>query len=91
MLGLDRMLEIELIQAADSTAATSAADREAGGFQKLPGPDFALLRKLIKRHTQRLDRYACNMCGFQARQYYWQCPGCNSWETYRPLRLEEVQ
>ena len=91
LLGLDRMLEIELTQAVDSTSANLASNHEPRVFNLPPGPDFALLRKLIKRHTQRLDRYACNMCGFQARQYYWQCPGCNSWETYRPLRLEEVQ
>jgi len=91
LLGLDRMLEIELTQAVDSPSPNVASNHEPRVFNLPPGPDFALLRKLIKRHTQRLDRYACNMCGFQARQYYWQCPGCNSWETYRPLRLEEVQ
>ena len=91
LLGLDRMLEIELAQINPTPKASATVEQGTVDTDLVPGPDFGLLRKLIKRHTQRLDRYACNMCGFQARQYYWQCPGCNSWETYRPLRLEEVQ
>ncbi|HLR12910.1 MAG TPA: lipopolysaccharide assembly protein LapB [Burkholderiaceae bacterium] len=52
--------------------------------------DFDLLRRIIHRHTRRLDRYACQQCGFEARHYYWQCPGCNGWETYAPRRIEEL-
>lgn len=50
----------------------------------------ALVHQLVSRHTKRLDRFACRICGFQARQFYWQCPGCHGWETYRPRRLEEL-
>jgi len=50
-----------------------------------------LLQKLIARHTQRLERYGCRVCGFQAKAFYWQCPGCHGWETYPPRRLEELQ
>ncbi|UOD49807.1 lipopolysaccharide assembly protein LapB [Orrella daihaiensis] len=48
-----------------------------------------LLKRLVGRHTQRLDRYSCRVCGFQARAFYWQCPGCHGWETYSPRRVEE--
>ena len=82
LLGLDRLLEVELATSPEGTGAL-------GGV--IDGPDLALLRRLINRHTQRLDRYACRSCGFQARRYYWQCPGCNSWETYKPRRLEELE
>jgi lipopolysaccharide biosynthesis regulator YciM len=53
--------------------------------------DTVLLQKLIGRHTQRLERYGCRVCGFQAKAFYWQCPGCHGWETYPPRRLEELQ
>jgi len=81
LLGLDRLLEAEL---------ASAGDGE-GEVSPVPGADLALLRSLIHKHTQRLDRYACRACGFQARRFYWQCPGCNAWETYAPRRLEELE
>jgi lipopolysaccharide biosynthesis regulator YciM len=48
------------------------------------------MRSLIHKHTQRLDRYVCRSCGFKARRFHWQCPGCNAWETYVPKRLEEL-
>jgi lipopolysaccharide biosynthesis regulator YciM len=25
--------------------------------------------------------HACAQCGFKARRHYWQCPGCNAWDT----------
>jgi lipopolysaccharide biosynthesis regulator YciM len=80
LLGLDRLLEAEL-----------AAPGGDGEVSPVPGADLSLLRSLIHKHTQRLDRYACRSCGFQARRYYWQCPGCNAWETYAPRRLEELE
>ena len=100
LLGLDRLLEAELSptkvgEAAATTSGMTAepisvSDRapESGVFS---GQDLELLRRLIHRHTQRLDRYECRQCGFQARRFYWQCPGCNAWETYQPRRLEEQQ
>jgi len=82
LLGLDRLLEAELAQA---PAGRSLED------SPIPGADLSLLRRLIQKHTQRMDRYACRNCGFQAKRYYWQCPGCNAWETYKPRRLEELE
>ena len=29
-------------------------------------------------------RYICHHCGFQAKNYYWHCPGCGHWESYQP-------
>ena len=81
LLGLDRLLEAELAHSeANQTPLESP----------IPGADLALLRRLINQHSQRLDRYTCRSCGFQARRYYWQCPGCNAWETYKPRRMEEL-
>ncbi|AHV94678.1 lipopolysaccharide assembly protein LapB [Bordetella holmesii] len=81
LLGLDRLLEAEL-------SAQPAGEAQSS---PVPGADLSLLRTLIHKHTQRLDRYACRNCGFQARRFYWQCPGCNAWETYTPRRLEELE
>lgn len=50
-----------------------------------------LAQMLIKRQVDRLSRYVCGRCGFSARQYYWQCPGCSQWDTYTPRRAEELE
>lgn len=78
LLGLDKLLEVELKAESENKP------------QVLPELELDLLRKMIHKHTQRLDKYACQHCGFQARAFYWQCPGCNFWETYAPKRLEEL-
>ena len=83
LLGLDHLLEVELAQ--------EGRDGRPVGVELAPGADLGLLRSMIHKHTQRLDRYACKQCGFEARRFYWQCPGCNAWETYSPLRLEELK
>src|SRR5690606_28413729 len=81
LLGLDRLLEVELAHAREGEDVSPV----------IPGADLGLLRSMIHKHTQRLDRYACMQCGFEARQFYWQCPGCNTWESYLPRRLEELK
>lgn len=43
---------------------------------------------LLKQRTNTLARYTCTSCGFRARRFYWQCPGCNEWESYSPKRGE---
>lgn len=43
---------------------------------------------LLKQRTNSLARYTCGNCGFRARRFYWQCPGCNHWEAYSPKRGE---
>ncbi|HYD56850.1 MAG TPA: lipopolysaccharide assembly protein LapB [Burkholderiales bacterium] len=73
LLGLDRLLEAQIIGAAD-------AERRR---------DLELLRNLVHGHTRRLARYRCENCGFKARQFHWRCPGCGGWETYPPRRTEE--
>ncbi|HEV2611396.1 MAG TPA: lipopolysaccharide assembly protein LapB [Noviherbaspirillum sp.] len=53
-------------------------------------PELTMVKNLVHGYTQKLARYQCSQCGFKARQFYWQCPGCNQWETYPPRRTEEL-
>ena len=75
LLGLDRLLEAQII-------AASSPDKRR---------DLELVRSLVHGHTRRLARYRCETCGFKARQFYWRCPGCGGWETYPPRRTEEFE
>ncbi len=52
--------------------------------------ELSMVKNLIHGYTAKLARYQCGHCGFKARQYYWQCPGCSQWETYPPRRTEEL-
>jgi lipopolysaccharide biosynthesis regulator YciM len=53
-------------------------------------PELSLVKTLVHGYAEKLARYQCSKCGFKARQFYWQCPGCNHWETYPPRRTEEL-
>ncbi len=48
------------------------------------------VQRALERASKPLKRYRCAACGFEARQYFWQCPGCQSWDSYPPLRAEEL-
>ena len=60
-------------------AATAQRDRE-----------LELLRGLISVQARNLSRYRCSSCGFRTRSFHWQCPGCASWDSYSPKRIEEL-
>ncbi|MFM8343259.1 MAG: lipopolysaccharide assembly protein LapB [Betaproteobacteria bacterium] len=47
------------------------------------------LRQALERSALPLQRYRCAACGFEAQRYFWQCPGCLSWDSYPPQRIEE--
>lgn len=53
-------------------------------------PELSIVKTLVSGYAQKFTRYQCTHCGFKARQFYWQCPGCSKWETYPPRRTEEL-
>lgn len=44
----------------------------------------------LEQASAPLKRYRCAACGFEARQHFWQCPGCQGWDTYPARRVEEL-
>jgi len=52
--------------------------------------ELELMRNLVFQRTKNLPRYTCQNCGFRARLFYWQCPGCSGWESYAPRRIEPL-
>ena len=48
------------------------------------------VRSALEQASNPLKRYRCAACGFEARQHFWQCPGCQSWDSYPARRVEEL-
>ena len=42
---------------------------------------------LLRNATEKTPGFHCGHCGFRAPRYYWKCPGCNEWESFRATRL----
>ena len=47
------------------------------------------LQQALATAAKPLQRYRCAACGFESQHYFWQCPGCQGWDTYPPRRLED--
>ncbi len=54
-----------------------------------PNTQTRILQTLDKSSIP-LKRYRCAACGFEALTHFWQCPGCQAWDSYPPERIEEL-
>lgn len=43
--------------------------------------DIQLIQQTVKNAIGDRAAYHCDQCGFRAKQYHWQCPACNAWES----------
>jgi lipopolysaccharide biosynthesis regulator YciM len=75
------------LSALSKLAETRLALAESNGSPERVS-DLQATLSLLKQRTTSLARYTCGNCGFRARRFYWQCPGCNHWEAYSPRRSE---
>ena len=48
------------------------------------------VQRALDHAVKPLMRYRCAACGFEAQQHFWQCPGCQAWDSYPPRRVEEL-
>jgi lipopolysaccharide biosynthesis regulator YciM len=50
----------------------------------------AAVQIAVAKAARPLQRYRCAACGFEAQRYFWQCPGCSTWDSFPPRQLEEL-
>jgi lipopolysaccharide biosynthesis regulator YciM len=59
--------------------------------EKLEHEQFhSLVQGALDHAARPLMRYRCAACGFEAKQHFWQCPGCQAWDSYPARRVEEL-
>jgi lipopolysaccharide assembly protein B len=82
-----------LIQMDEASATTAYRDH----LIKIPSLvaarhliDEQLVQASLSKAIAPLLRYRCAACGFEAKQYFWQCPGCQAWDSYPFKRVEEL-
>ncbi len=67
-----------------------AATRWIAG-EKLEHEQFhPQVQRALDHAIQPLLRYRCAACGFEATKHFWQCPGCQAWDSYPARRVEEL-
>lgn len=67
-----------------------AASRWLAGDSRADHPLPAAVQKALEQATRPLARYRCAACGFEAKEHFWHCPGCQAWDSYPPRRVEEL-
>lgn len=67
-----------------------AAERWIFGQELGDADTRHLLEQSLRRATQPRSRYRCAACGFEASTYFWQCPGCQAWDSFPPRRVDEL-
>jgi lipopolysaccharide biosynthesis regulator YciM len=67
-----------------------AASRWLNGARNEVGELPVPVQKTLENATKPLARYRCAACGFEAKEHFWHCPGCQSWDSYPPRRVEEL-
>lgn len=48
-------------------------------------PTLPTLAEIARRLAEGHAAYRCTRCGFGARLHHWQCPGCKTWGSVRPV------
>jgi lipopolysaccharide biosynthesis regulator YciM len=95
---------LELLRAIDTLDPDAARARERHALHLAQQPTLsaaaAVLRDApepqprviaaVEAAAKPLQRYRCAACGFEAQRYFWQCPGCLSWDSFPPQRLEDM-
>jgi len=72
------------------SAAQALLRHSSTESKPLDAPETQAVSEAVGRAAKPLQRYRCAACGFEAQHYFWQCPGCLSWDSYPPQRLEDL-
>lgn len=94
---------LDVLQALASLAAEEAGQSAVRAQHLEREPSLVIASQLLKtqgiapdvqraldKATQPLLRYRCASCGFEASRHFWQCPGCQAWDSYSTRRVEEL-
>jgi lipopolysaccharide biosynthesis regulator YciM len=103
---LDVLDAIVALEAKHGDSPSTARDRYALHLEKSPSLVAAAkwiagekleheqfhpqVQRALDHAVKPLTRYRCAACGFEARQHFWQCPGCQAWDSYPAKRVEEL-
>ena len=49
-------------------------------------PSLMMLKDVVSKLLKNKPVYHCNQCGFDSKTLFWQCPGCKSWGSVKPIQ-----
>lgn len=80
-------LKQELTTQPSVREAARLLELESGKYGEGAAQTMNEVAQLLHRATDKIPGFHCGHCGFRAPRYYWKCPGCNEWESFRATPL----
>lgn len=56
----------------------------------LDDAQLAAVSAALRKQARKNARYRCQQCGFSSTAFFWQCPGCKTWDGFKPLAEIDV-
>jgi lipopolysaccharide biosynthesis regulator YciM len=86
----DQQVRQRYIEHLQKQPSLLAASRWLAGADLGADDTRAPVQKALEQASRPLARYRCAACGFEAKEHFWHCPGCQAWDSYPPRRVEEL-
>lgn len=72
---------LEYLLKANAILKASAINSASQSNTHLALHDNQLVQQTVRSAIGSRSAYVCTQCGFKARNFHWQCPACNAWES----------
>ncbi len=79
---LEELVRVFLAHDETVSGLVRAIGRDPAALDARAVRDIAVVLRKLAATT---PRYRCSSCGFSSISHFWQCPGCKSWDSQRPL------
>lgn len=75
-----------LLQQLEKNPSSRGLQKLLEYFDALEQDHKGIIKIIIDSIVDRKLLFKCNSCGFEAKNMYWRCPGCQSWDSIKPIK-----
>ncbi|MEM7209621.1 MAG: lipopolysaccharide assembly protein LapB [Pseudomonadota bacterium] len=86
----EQMIKDELVENPTLKGLHKWAEIELDKSKDSERDKIRVVVDMLGRVIETKPSFTCNLCGFRGHEIHWQCPGCKSWDTVKPLKSDDV-
>ncbi|MBI2779681.1 MAG: lipopolysaccharide assembly protein LapB [Gammaproteobacteria bacterium] len=72
------------------TGLVSMIDLQLAGSDGNAQSSLLMIKEGIEKLLKENPLYRCNHCGFSGKSIHWQCPGCKTWGSVKPIQMQAL-
>ena len=81
----EQFVKEELVKRPTLKGLHKWAEIELGKSKDKERDKIRVVVEMLERVIEVKPLFACKLCGFRGKEMHWQCPGCKSWNTVKPI------